>query len=69
MRLRMVGKKNNPTAFFIPSSLIRGQHSSPQSPEYQALIPGLDAKGISPEFLLSRLNFFVAAVPVLFLCY
>jgi hypothetical protein len=34
-----------------------GQHLSPQSPEYQASIPGLDAKGISSELLPSRLNF------------
>jgi hypothetical protein len=34
-----------------------GQHPSPQSPEYQASIPRLDTKGITPEPLPSRLNF------------
>jgi hypothetical protein len=34
-------------------------HPSPQSPEYQKPISGLDAKGISPELLQSTLNFFI----------
>jgi hypothetical protein len=33
-----------------------GQHPFPQSPEYQAPISGLNAKGISPEHLPSILN-------------
>jgi hypothetical protein len=31
-----------------------GQHPSPQNPEYQAPIPGLDAKGKSLEFLPNK---------------
>jgi hypothetical protein len=34
-----------------------GQHFSPQSPEYQAPLPELYTKGITPELLPSRLNF------------
>jgi hypothetical protein len=45
-----------------------GHHPSLQRPEYQVPIPGLDAKGISPELLLSRLNFLVLLYLILCVC-
>jgi hypothetical protein len=52
-------KETNSPAVSTLSCLTRGAASSsfPTKPEDQAPIPGLDAKGISPELLPSRLNF------------
>jgi hypothetical protein len=53
------GKKRKNSFQLPPLQAVQqeGQDHSPQSPEYQAQMPGLDTKGISLEFLLSRLNF------------
>jgi hypothetical protein len=44
-------KKRKPPAISPPQAVQQErQHPSPQSPEYQVSIPGLDTKGIGPEF-------------------
>jgi hypothetical protein len=50
-------KKNTLSCLHPHVVLQQGQHPSPQSPEYQAPIPGLDAKRITLELLPKDRNF------------
>jgi hypothetical protein len=62
-------KEKNPPTVSTPSCLARGAAHSPQSPEYQMPISGLDVKGRTPEFLPSRMKFCCCYICFFFFLY
>jgi hypothetical protein len=59
-------KEKNPPAMSTPSYPTREATSFPTKPRIPASIPGLDAKGVSPELLPSRLNSLLLLYLVIF---
>jgi hypothetical protein len=69
-KTKEIRKKKNPSAISYPQALQqKGQHLSTQRPEYQAPIPGLETKGITPKLLTSRLKLIIVVVFFLILIF